>query len=140
MNSRFKKSKRIRKNKSFLVNIHKPFLLKIFSTLVLFIVLILLLNYTWSVHSIRISFEKDMTEFYALNSETLFSIDSITLYHSANAKQNTNIKKSFVLDIYQFTDISFQITNKKNLIIKDFYIDNITCSLASNNTSLGFIY
>lgn len=140
MNSRFKKTKRVRKKQNLVDKVNKPLCIKTFFTLFFIFIFILLLNHILSVQSIILAFEKDMENFYKLNSEKVFSIDEITLYHSANAKQNTSIKKSFALDIYQFTNISFYITNSKNTIIKEFYIDNISYSPTFENLNTAFIY
>lgn len=140
MNSRFKKSKRVRKKQSFFDKIDKSLWIKTFSTLLCIFIFILLLNHIVSIQSTKLAFEKEMENFYQLNSQKIFSIDSVTLYHSANAKQNTDIKKSFVLDIYQFTDISFYITNEKSTIIKEFYIDNISCIPTYENSDTVFVY
>lgn len=140
MNSRFRKSKRIKKKKNFMNKIDKSILIKTFSSVICIVIFILLFKHIISIQSTKIAFENDMENFYQLNSEKLFSIDKITLYHSASAKQNSDIKKSFLLDIYQFTDISFYITNKKNIIIKEFYIDNISCIPTYENFNIAFVY
>lgn len=140
MNSRFRKSKRIKKKKNFVNKIDKLILIKTFSSIICIVVFVLLFNHTIFIQSTKVAFENDMENFYQLNSEKLFSIEKITLYHSATAKQNNNIKKSFLLDIYQFTDISFYITNDKNTIIKEFYIDNISCIPTYENFNAVFTY
>ena len=141
MNSRFKKSKRVRKKSKIFINKNNINLfLKTFSTLICIFIFIMLLNHIASFFSNKIIFENEMEKFYQLNSQKIFTIDEINLYNSANAKQNTDIKKSFILDIYQFTDISFYITNKKNIIVREFYIDNISCSTDSQNSNTVFIY
>ena len=57
------------------------------------------------------------------NLETAFSIDEIILYSSANAKKSQNL--SYGLDISQFTDISFYISNPTGKEIKELKISEI---------------
>ena len=140
MNSRFKNSKRIKKSQNYSSKINKYLLIKTLITIILTTTFFLLSSHIFSIYSNKVAFEKDIEQFHNLNSEGIFHIDSITLYHSATAKQNAEIKKTFVLDIYQFTDISFHITNIQNTIVKEFYIDNISYSLNWKNSNVNFSY
>ena len=67
------------------------------------------------------------------NEETIFKIDNILLYSSANALNNSETQKDYWnLNIYQYTDMSITINNhvysdkltSKNLVSK-MYIDNV---------------
>lgn len=84
--------------------------------------------------------KKVQNGFYEANSQIPFSIDTVTLYHSATATQNTEIKKTFMLNIHQFTDISFNINNPENIVIKKLWIDNITYSDSVQNGSVFLTY
>lgn len=68
--------------------------------------------------------------------DTIFKIDNILLYSSANATNNSDTQKDYWnLNIYQYTDISLNINNyvnsdkltSKNLV-KNLYIDNVNFS------------
>ena len=69
--------------------------------------------------------------------ETIFAINNILLYSSANAISNSDTQKDYWnLGVYQYTDISLSINNhvysnkltSKNLV-KRLYIDNINFSV-----------
>lgn len=70
-------------------------------------------------------FEKDIDEFAMKNTETIFEIKEITLYSSANARINTQ-SANLGIDISQFADVSFYISNPKGKVIKSLKISNIT--------------
>ena len=122
MRSRFKGSKRVTAKRKM----NKTMLLKTFLFLLLVTLLVFLfINVTEKIQTNK-RFEDDALEFANLNTSTLFSIDKVTLFSSANGVQDSEVKQGFVLDIYQYTDIALQITNSENLKIQEFYIDNIS--------------
>ena len=68
--------------------------------------------------------------------DTIFKIDNIFLYSSANATNNSDTQKDYWnLNIYQYTDISLNINNHVNSdkltsknLVKKLYIDNVNFS------------
>lgn len=84
----------------------------------------------------------------AENEETIFQIDSILLYSSANALNNSETQKDYWnLNIYQYTDMSIMIDNhvysdkltSKNLVSK-LYIDNVNFSVKPTLGTPGLFY
>lgn len=69
--------------------------------------------------------------FYMSNAKTVFSIDKIILYSSANAIKNEVTRPVWNLNVYQYTDIAIYINNHSDdeldseNAIKTLYIDNI---------------
>ena len=65
-----------------------------------------------SKHIQKISFENQITSFAQKNEKTIFSIDSITLFSSGDAKNKVSSKTNFTLEnIYTYTDIAIFINN-----------------------------
>lgn len=82
------------------------------------------------------------------NEETIFKIDNILLYSSANALNNSETQKDYWnLNIYQYTDMSITINNhvysdkltSKNLVSK-MYIDNVNFSVKPTLGTPGLFY
>ncbi len=80
--------------------------------------------------------------------KTIFEIDNILLYSSANALNNSETQKDYWnLNIYQYTDMSISINNhvysdkltSKNLVSK-LYIDNVNFSVKPTLGSPGLFY
>ena len=80
--------------------------------------------------------------------QTIFAIDNIILYSSANAINNSDTQKDYWnLGIYQYTDISLSINNhmysskltSKNLV-KKLYIDNLSFSVKPALGTPGLFY
>lgn len=80
--------------------------------------------------------------------QTIFAINNILLYSSANAINNSDTQKDYWnLGIYQYTDISLNINNhvysskltSKNLV-KKMYIDNLSFSTKPNLGTPGLFY
>lgn len=80
--------------------------------------------------------------------DTIFKIDNIFLYSSANATNNSDTQKDYWnLNIYQYTDISLHINNhvnsdkltSKNLVQK-LYIDNVHFSTKPTLGTPGLFY
>lgn len=82
------------------------------------------------------------------NEETIFAIDSILFYSSANAISNSETQKDYWnLNVYQYTDMSIMINNHvysdkltaTNLVTK-LYIDNVTFSVKPILGTPGLFY
>lgn len=84
-----------------------------------------------SKHIQKIGFENQITSFAEKNKKTIFSIDSITLFSSSDAKNKVSSKTNFTLEnIYTYTDIAIFINNnsKENTLentLKSVSIENI---------------
>lgn len=104
---------------------------KIFISVVLLIILILMLHFTISVKLMNKKLDDERSNIYKLNSKTVFSIDKITFYSSASAIENAEKRAVWNINPYQFTDIAIYINNKKDEYfdyentIKEMYIDNV---------------
>lgn len=101
-------------------------LLKIGIIIILYSIFFLMLNYIITRVMMKEEFEKELASFASKNQETIFEIGEITLYSSAAAKENTQSPQNWSLDITQFTDISFSISNPKNKLIQSLEITDIT--------------
>ena len=123
------------------------------SKLILIIVLILLLIFVSFLsfllvnkYVLKRNFEKDVLKFANKNKSTIFSIDNITLFSSADAKNKTNTASSFTLqNLYQYTDIALFLKNSstENSLentLKKVTINNIQMSTKPNlgNPNLYF--
>lgn len=104
------------------------FLIKLLLIVVLYIIFFLLLNYIVSGFIANNEFGRDITAFADKNRETVFEINEIILYSSANAKVNGQANQNWSLDISQFTDLSFTISNPKNKVIQSLVIKDIEFS------------
>ena len=123
MRSRF--HKRITGSKS---KIEPIFLIKILILILLYILFFILLkNICVRIITVK-QFEKEITEFANKNKETVFEIKEITYYSSAYAKQSEDTPQIWSIDISQFTDISFSISNPKGKLIQSMEINNIEFS------------
>lgn len=104
---------------------------KLIISTILMIILIVILSYIISTIRINQKFADDVNEFYKLNSKTIFSIDKMYMYSSANAIENKETRPVWNLNLYQYTDIAIYINNRsKDKLdyensIKEIYIDNI---------------
>lgn len=107
---------------------------KMLISLVLLIILILMLHFTISVRLMNKRLDDERSSIYKLNSKTVFSIDKIVLYSSANAIENAEKRAVWNINPYQFTDIAIYINNRKDEYfdyentIKELYIDNVKFS------------
>lgn len=119
MRSRFNK-----RSNNFKFKIEPIFLIKILLIIGLYILFFVLINYVVSNFVANNQFEKDISEFATKNQDTVFEINEIILYSSANAKVND--QSGF--DISQFTDISFNISNPKNKVIQSLVINDFKFS------------
>lgn len=113
---------------------------KIFISVVLLIILILMLHFTISVRLMNKRLDDERSSIYRLNAKTVFSIDKIVLYSSASAIENAEHRAVWNINPYQFTDIAIYINNRKDEYfdyentIKEMYIDNVKFS----GPELGF--
>lgn len=109
----------------------KNFFIKLAITIVLTIFCIILVINTIKVNLTNKKFADQISDISKINSQTIFSIDRIYLYSSADAKSNETNKPIWDLDIYQFTDIALYINNRDedgvtySNTIKELSIDNV---------------
>ena len=85
---------------------------KLIITIALIILCIVMIVYTVKIYTINKEFAESIAEISKLNSKTVFSIDRIYLYSSADAVSKETNKPIWDLDIYQFTDIALYINNR----------------------------
>lgn len=115
----------------------------VFSILIIisFILLILYYNFIFSAVFARTSFANQMVEISNQNENTIFSIQKILLYSSANARDNSEDQSLKNVSIDQFSDLSIYIDNTNSNseltdenTIKELYIDKIN---VSTNSDIG---
>lgn len=104
-----------------------------------FIVLLLYYNFVFSTVSARNKFANEMIEISDDNETSIFNIQKILLYSSANAIDNSENQSLKDLSICQYTDLSIYIDNSSSSseltdenTIKELYIDNINITSASD--------
>ncbi len=107
----------------------------------LFVVFLLYYNLVFSVVFARNAFANEMIEIADENENSIFNVQKILLYSSANAIDNSDDLSLKNMSISQFTDISIFIDNTSTIseltnenTIKELYIDNI---VASSNGNIG---
>lgn len=105
----------------------------------------LLCRYTILIKISNDKLAEQASNFYRLNAQTVFSIDKIYLYSSANAVQKRSTRPSWNMDLYQYTDIAIYINNKSDQkltyenSIKSLYIDNVKFTeVSKGETSLYY--
>lgn len=104
---------------------------KIIITIIAIIVAIVMLTNRINIISTNQEFSESVNNFYRLNSKTIFSIDKIYLYSSANAIQNKVTKPIWDFNLYQFTDMAIYINSRTDEglnyenSIKEMYIENV---------------
>lgn len=121
------------KQSTVIINGHKKKNLKkkFLSALILTIIAILFTRYTIGIKIANDRFAEQADEFYRLNAQTIFSIDKVYMYSSANAIENQENRPIWNLDLYQYTDIAIYINNRSSdsltydNSIKSLYIDNV---------------
>ncbi len=112
-------------------NIIISFIFILLSTFLIFLLLVFFRKY-----KNKTSFESNILEIANKNTNSIFSIDNITLFSSCNADTSIKTNSNFTLDnLYQYTDIAIFINNKSTLkdltsenTLKEVYIDNINFS------------
>lgn len=107
----------------------------------LFIIFLLYYNLVFSVVFARNAFANEMIEIADENEDTIFNIQKILLYSSANAVDNSEDQSLKDMSISQFTDISIYIDNTSTIseltdenTVKQLYIDSI---VATSNSDIG---
>ena len=108
---------------------------KLIAKLIVTLILVVLCTVTIidiiTLYKINDSFSDSIDEIARLNSKTVFSIDRIYLYSSADATSNETTKPVWDLNIFQFTDIALYINNRADEgvtyenTIKELTIDNV---------------
>ena len=84
------------------------------------------------------NFSKNVIDIAEKNENTIFSIEKLDLYSSANVIDNSVNKNLQDLNVYQYADIAIQINNRKSSneltnenTVKQLYIDNISITPSS---------
>ena len=123
------------------INIKNERLLFVILIISLFFVSILLYNLVFSVIFDRNSFANNMIQIADENEKSIFNIQRILLYSSANAIDNSENQSLQNMSISQFSDISIYIDNTSTVseltnenTVKQLYIDNIEIS---SNADIG---
>ena len=118
---------------------------KLIVVTLLVLVLIAMIVYTIIRFITSNKFAESISEFWKLNSNTVFSIDNIYMYSSADADNNAEDRAIWNLNVHQYTDIAIYINNRSDEkldyenSIKEMYIDNVKFSnLKSGTPSLAF--
>ena len=128
--------KTIKKNK---------FITKLVITIALIILCIITTFNIIEVYRVNKEFANYVDSLTRLNSKTVFSIDRIYLYSSADATSNETTKPVWDLNLFQFTDIAIYINNRADdgvsyeNTIKELKIDNVKFNdLQSGTPSLYY--
>lgn len=107
----------------------------------LFITFLLYYNLVFSVVFARNAFANEMIEIADENENTIFNVQKILLYSSANAIDHSEDQSLKDMSICQYTDLSIYIDNTSSITeltnentIKQLYIDNI---VATSNADMG---
>ena len=121
-------------------NIKKAkFILTLITILLIFIVIFLAVL-VFQKYVLKKNFEDTILNFASKNQNTIFTIDSITLFSSADAAYKTNTANNFTIEnLYQYTDIALFLknTSDENTLqntLKKVHIENIQFS---NTPNLG---
>ena len=117
---------------------------KLIVVTVLILALLAMLGYTLIKFLANNKFAEDINEIWKLNSNTIFSIDNIYMYSSADAENNEEDRAIWNLNVHQYTDIAIYINNRSEELnyensIKEMYISNVKFSnLEKGTPSLAF--
>ena len=109
-------------------------------TIILICVVIFLAFLIFQKYVLKKNFEDDILSFADKNQSTIFVVDSITLFSSADVSYKTNTANNFTIqNLYQYTDIALFIKNTSDKdtlenTLKKVYIENIQFS---NTPKLG---
>ena len=112
----------------------------IIMTIILICIVIFLAWFVFQKYILKKTFEDDILKFTDKNQSTIFTVDSITLFSSADASYKTNTANNFTIqNLYQYTDIALFIKNTSDEdtlenTLKTVHIDNIQFS---NTPKLG---
>ena len=88
------------------------FIAKLIITVALLILCIVTIVYIIGIYKVNSEFSSYIDELARLNSKTVFSIDRIYLYSSADATSYETTKPVWDLNVSQFTDIAIYINNR----------------------------
>lgn len=120
---------------------------KFFIVLFILIIIFLLLSYTVSMAYInKVLFEKDVLKIAEKNEESVFTINNITFFSSADSTSEIQSNSSLTLNnLYQYTDIAIFIQPvDKNLTykntLKKVFIDNINFVKSPNEGTPSLYY
>ena len=121
------------------------FITKLVITIALLILCIVTIVYIFNIYRVNEEFSSYIDGLTRLNSKTVFSIDRIYLYSSADATSNETTKPVWDLNLFQFTDIALYINNRSENgvtyenTIKELRIDNVKFNdLKSGTPSLYY--
>ena len=121
------------------------FIAKLIITIALLILCIVTIVNIIGIYKVNSEFSSYIDELARLNSKTVFSIDRIYLYSSADATSNETTKPVWDLNVSQFTDIAIYINNKADSgvnyenTIKELTISNVKFNnLQSGTPSLYY--
>lgn len=113
-----------------------------FIILIIIAIITLLLYYIFVFSSLvsKHNFANQMVEISEENEKSVFGIQKILLYSSANAIDNSDNQSLSNMSISQFSDISLYIDNSQSSseltdenTVKELYIDNISMTAKSEN-------
>ena len=113
----------------------------VFSVLIisLFVLFLLYYNFVFSVVFSRNSFANEMIEIADENENSIFNIQKILLYSSANAIDNSKDHSLRNMSICQYSDLSIYIDNTSYIseltnenTIKELYIDSIVINSSAD--------
>ena len=139
-NKEQKKNKNKDKSKKKNIDIklrNKKIILTIIAV-ILFIIVIFLGYLVFRKYILKKNFEDDILGFANKNQSTIFTINNITLFSSADAGYKTNTANNFTIqNLYQYTDIAIFIRNtaSENTLentLKKVTIDNISFTTKPN--------
>ena len=88
------------------------FITKLIITIALATLCIVTIVYIIGIYKVNSEFSSYIDELARINSKTVFSIDRIYLYSSADATSNETTKPVWDLNVSQFTDIAIYINNR----------------------------
>ena len=121
------------------------FITKLIITVVLLILCIVTIVEIVKVYKINEEFSNYIDGLARMNSKTVFSIDRIYLYSSADATSNETTKPVWDLNLFQYTDIALFVNNRSNEgvnyenTIKELTISNVKFNnLQSGTPSLYY--
>lgn len=105
----------------------------------LFVIFLLYYNFVFSVTFARNNFANEMVEVAEENENSIFNIQKLLLYSSANAVDNSEDQSLKDLSISQFSDLSIYIDNTSYIseltnenTVKQLYIDSIVINSNSD--------
>lgn len=131
----------MKRNTTVIVNGKKPVNLKrkLLIEIILLVFIFVFIGMNLQIKHVNKVFAKEVDDFNKLNAKTIFSIDKIYLYSSANAIENKENRPIWNLNLFQFTDMCIYINNNDDTelnyenSIKTLTVDNIKFS----NTEVG---